>query len=459
MDNSYPTRWQKKTIWTSLTGLALVVLVCIVVGTIWVLSKTLGFLQPILIPFAIAAVLAYLLEPVVAYLVRKGLTRMRAVLVVFAAFLVLSLVIVITVVPPMYRQGAAAARNMPGYLNKAEVRLEKWAEYYDNFFDRIPVKINLGPSISNGGIAAESETSPSDSDTEAQAETEPDPDAANASEATGESANEAPPENKKLLGPFDKDHVAAFLQTQLPKLQEQIPVVLGKLGTFVTGSIGGFLGMFGFLLGMIIVPLYLFFFLLEAPAIAASWSGYLPLKESRFKEELVSCLTEINGYLIAFFRGQLLVSLIDGALTAIALLIMGLDFALLIGLLVAVLGLIPYLGIILSLLPALAIALVQFGNWQGPLIVIAIFIVVQNLDGIFIAPKIVGDSVGLHPLTVIISVLGWSFLIGGLLGAILAVPLTATLKVLLRRYVWEKRILRSGEMSQGPAPAPTPTPT
>ena len=55
-----------------------------------------------------------------------------------------------------------------------------------------------------------------------------------------------------------------------------------------------------------------------------------------------------------------------------------------------------------------------------------------------IAPKIVGESVGLHPLTVIISVLGWSLVLGGLLGALLAVPLTATLKVLLKRYFWDR---------------------
>jgi predicted PurR-regulated permease PerM len=72
--------------------------------------------------------------------------------------------------------------------------------------------------------------------------------------------------------------------------------------------------------------------------------------------------------------------------------------------------------------------------------VTGIFVVVQQIDGLFITPKIVGESVGLHPMTVIVSVFMWSLLMGGLLGAILAVPLTATLKVLLKRYVWEKRL-------------------
>jgi len=67
-------------------------------------------------------------------------------------------------------------------------------------------------------------------------------------------------------------------------------------------------------------------------------------------------------------------------------------------------------------------------------------LIAHNLDGIFISPKIIGNSVGLHPMTIIISVFAWTILLGGLLGALLAVPLTATLKVLLRRYFWDRPV-------------------
>jgi len=115
-----------------------------------------------------------------------------------------------------------------------------------------------------------------------------------------------------------------------------------------------------------------------------------------------------------------------------------LKFALLIGLLVAILQLIPYLGILLCWIPAALIALAQWGDWKHVLIVSIIFLIVSNLDGFFIAPYIVGESVGLHPVTIIVSVLGWSLLIGGLLGALMAVPLTATVKVFLKRYIWRR---------------------
>jgi predicted PurR-regulated permease PerM len=221
-------------------------------------------------------------------------------------------------------------------------------------------------------------------------------------------------------------------------VQQKIPDLAVESGRFLQRSLGGFLGVFGLLLSMILVPIFLFFFLKDSSSIAENWSRYLPLRASPLKNEIVSLVSEINSYLISFFRGQLIVSLIDGFLIAIALLVMGLDFAILIGLMVGVLGLIPYLGMMICYVPAVIIAAAQFGDWTHPLIVTVIFILANNIDGIFIAPKIVGESVGLHPLTVIVSVLAWSLILGGLLGALLAVPLTATIKVLLKRYFWDR---------------------
>ncbi|MEO6053737.1 MAG: AI-2E family transporter, partial [Chthoniobacterales bacterium] len=159
------------------------------------------------------------------------------------------------------------------------------------------------------------------------------------------------------------------------------------------------------------------------------------------KKEVVSLLNEVNHYLINFFRGQLLVSMIDGGLLAIALLIVRVDFAVLIGLAVGILGLIPYAGVIIVWIPAILITIFQFGDWTHPMIVTLIFLAVYKFDSFVLSPRIVGESVGLHPLTVIISVLAWSLILGGLLGALLAVPLTATIKVVLKRYFWDRRHL------------------
>jgi predicted PurR-regulated permease PerM len=163
------------------------------------------------------------------------------------------------------------------------------------------------------------------------------------------------------------------------------------------------------------------------------------MRPSPLKDEIADALLEINSYIIAYFRGQLLVCLVDGTLIGSILTLYGLNFAPLIGLLVVILTMIPYIGIVICWVPAVLIAAFQFGDWTHPIVVTIIFIVVQNLEGMFYAPKIVGQSVGLHPMTVIVSIFVWGLLIGGLLGPILAVPLTATIKVLLTRYVWGPR--------------------
>jgi predicted PurR-regulated permease PerM len=196
----------------------------------------------------------------------------------------------------------------------------------------------------------------------------------------------------------------------------------------------------GFLLSLIMVPIYLFFLLKERPRIEKRWKDYLPLRASPLKDEIAAALSEINNYTTAYFRGQLLVCLVDGTLIGSILTLYGLNFAPLIGLLVVILTMIPYIGIVICWAPAVLIAAFQWGDWTHPLIVTVIFIVVQNLEGMFYAPRIVGKSVGLHPMTVIVSIFVWGLLIGGLLGPILAVPLTATIKVLLTRYVWGPRL-------------------
>ena len=238
----------------------------------------------------------------------------------------------------------------------------------------------------------------------------------------------------------DRQRIQAWVQRQLPNFERQLPYISEKIWALLKQSIGGFLGVTGFLLSLVMVPIYLFFLLKESPAIERRWREYLPLRDSRLKNEVATVLSQINNYIIAYFRGQLLVCLIDGTLIGIALYLTGLNFAPLIGLLVVILTMIPYVGIILCWIPAVLIAAGQWGDWTHPLIVTGVFVVVQNLEAIFIAPRIVGSSVGLHPVTVIVSIFIWGLLIGGLLGPILAVPLTATVKVLLARYVWGPRL-------------------
>ena len=111
----YPTPWQRKTMWASLTALFVVVLVVIVSTVVWVSANLIAFLQPILIPVAIAVILAYFLDPVVTYLARRGFGRTKAVLLIFAiAFFAIG-GLVAWIVPMISVQSASLARQLPTF--------------------------------------------------------------------------------------------------------------------------------------------------------------------------------------------------------------------------------------------------------------------------------------------------------------------------------------------------------
>src|SRR5204862_2267903 len=174
----------------------------------------------------------------------------------------------------------------------------------------------------------------------------------------------------------ERQRIQAYVEKQMPNLQQAFPTLLEKFWDIVKKSIGGFLGVTGFLLSLILVPIYLFFLLNERPRIQQHWREYLPLRASPLRDEVAELLSEINSYVTACFRGQLLVCLVDGILIGTTLTIFpGLNFAPVIGALVVVLTMIPYIGIIICWVPAVLIAAFQWGDWTHPLIVTGIFII------------------------------------------------------------------------------------
>jgi len=405
-----PTAFQLSALWTAITALSITIIGALAIGLIYLATNVMAFLQPILVPFAVAGVLAYLLEPGVEWLERRGLNRQRSVLLAFAVFTLAIGGLGWWIVVKLDDTDLHLADRVPVYYAKAQKAVIGFSAKIEKDYD-----IKLLPH-------AETKVTP----------------------AVTPGAQLPLPTAKEGDG-FDADFQALlrgdWMKTNLPKLP-------GIVWTFLRSSVGGFLGVFGFMLSFIIVPLYLYYFLIESAKIQQQWSDYLPLRASAFKDEVVSCLNEINSYLVAFFRGQLFVSVINGIATGIGLVIAGLDFGLIIGLALCVAGIIPYLGIALCWIPAVIIASVQGGSalipadpwWVMPLVVTGVFALVQQIDALFITPRIVGEAVGLHPMTVIVSVFVWGLLLGGLLGAILAVPLTASVKVLFQRYVWRARI-------------------
>jgi predicted PurR-regulated permease PerM len=211
------------------------------------------------------------------------------------------------------------------------------------------------------------------------------------------------------------------------------------VGTWLLEQLQHVVSFAGFLIGFVMVPVFTFYFLQEKKGIQEGWTNYLPVHESRFKQELVFVLNSINDYLIVFFRGQVLIALCNAVLLTIGFFSIGLNYAVLFGVLAGVLGIVPYLGTILTIIPAMTVAAVQFRDWLHPLEVVAVYCLVHMVEGFVVSPKIMGDRVGLHPLTIIVAVLVGTTLLGGILGGILAIPLTAALRVVMFRYIWKKQ--------------------
>ena len=415
--------------WASLTAIFVVVLFVIVGTVVWLGANVVAFLQPILIPVAIGVILAYLFDPLVTYLAKRGFGRTKGVLLIFAIVFLALGGLLAWIVPLISLQSASLARQLPHFTVQVRDRVVDLMFRYENTFG---LGEKYGKTGASTGIVNWLLATPSPSPGNPSPSPIP--------TATGTPVvSEATPAPTKISS-ADRQRIQDWVQKQLPVVEKQLPDLISKLWSLVKRSVGGFLGVTGFLLSLVMVPIYAFFLLKERPAIERRWKEYIPLRNSPLKDEVASTLSQINSYVIAYFRGQLLVCLVDGLLIGTALTIYGVNFGPLIGLVVIPMTMLPYLGIILCWIPACLIAAAQWGDWWHPFWVTIIFLAVQNLEGLFYAPRIVGNSVGLHPMTVIVSIFVWGLLIGGLLGPLLAIPLTATIKVLLARYVWGRRL-------------------
>ena len=208
------------------------------------------------------------------------------------------------------------------------------------------------------------------------------------------------------------------------------------VSSWLLGHLSRILSLGSFIVGILLVPVYTYYFLVEREAITLRWKNYVPLWESKAKEEAIWFLNTVSESMVVFFRGQVLVALCEGTLLTIGFLFIGMKYAFLIGAVAGIFSIIPYLGIALSIIPAVLLALAQFGTWTEPLLVVTVYVAVHLFDGYIVFPKIIGDRVGMHPAIIIVAVLIGATLMGGILGAILAIPVTAVLRALMFRYVW-----------------------
>jgi predicted PurR-regulated permease PerM len=415
----FPTPFQIRTLWNAATGVSLLILGLLIVGLIWLMGKVFGFLQPVLIPVIVAGIVAYVMDPLVRRLERWNFSRLKAVIMVYAIMLLGAMLLTLAILP-----GVNQARSMVAQqLNARATSAKTDKEANESLLRQISSFLRQQQKEQEG-------------------------------KPIGWLLTQTQDDGKKIIRPHTpdpKESLDFFWETRAGRMLYDYK---GQIWQWTTVGTSKVMAILGFSLGLVMVPVYLFFFLKDSASIQQHWHDYVPLKASRFKSELVDTLQEINGYLISFFRGQVLVAFIDGILVGIALTFYGLPYGFLIGIFMALLGVIPYIGNILCLIPACIIgwfhakagALWGLDPMSYTIGVVLIFVVVQQINSLVTAPKIVGDSVGLHPMTVIFSMLFWTVILGGFVGALLAVPLTAAVKVIFRRFIWERKIKETEEM-------------
>jgi predicted PurR-regulated permease PerM len=226
----------------------------------------------------------------------------------------------------------------------------------------------------------------------------------------------------------------------LSEIQASIGNLVGQgtawIGSFLQGLWSGGQALLGVFSLLVVTPVVAFYLLVDWDRMVRTVDTWLPVRQ---RDTIREIARDIDGAIAGFVRGQASVCLILGTFYAVSLWMIDLNFGALIGMSAGLLSFIPYVGSLTGLLLSVGVAIVQF--WPNPTWIFAtlgIFVFGQFVEGNILSPKLVGASVGLHPVWLMFALLAFGSLFG-FVGLLLAVPLAAALGVIaryaLRRYL------------------------
>ncbi len=235
-----------------------------------------------------------------------------------------------------------------------------------------------------------------------------------------------------IAGP-GQQWVRDLLGSRASSIQSQIGPLMSQgaswLGSFIPTIWSGGQALISVFSLLLVTPVVAFYMLVDWDKMLIKIDTWLP---RRNRETLRQLASEVDRAVAGFIRGQALVCIILGTIYAIGLSIVGLNFGLLIGLVAGIISFIPFVGSLVGLLIAMGVALVQFGtDWIMLGAVLVVFGVGQFIEGNILSPKLVGRSVGLHPVWLMFSLFAFGYLMG-FFGMMVAVPLAAAIGVLVR---------------------------
>lgn len=314
-------------------------------------------LSPILAPFFVAILLAYLGTPLVDYLVQKGLSRSLAMISFFAVLLLFFLIMLLLILPHLEKQITGLMNSLP--------ELIQWSQ--ENVLHRLGTILGL------------------------------------------------------QVDSLDLDvmrQVVVNNAQSIKGLTSRLLSGLSHAGQFVLTFVGY----------VCLIPVVTFYLLKDWHVVLTKVHTLIPIA---YQHTVVKLARECDEVLAEFLRGQLTLMLALSVLYGLGLWIVGLEFALLIGLLAGVLSFVPYLGFIVGIGIAGITGFMQFHDAYHLLYIVLVFGVVQVLESVLLSPLLIGDRVGLHPVMVIFATIAGGQLFG-FTGVLLALPVAAVLVVLLR---------------------------
>ncbi|MCH8538084.1 MAG: AI-2E family transporter [Alkalimonas sp.] len=311
---------------------------------VWGLVFVLSFFFNLILPLAVAGILALILYPVVDYLEHRArMSRIFATSLIVLLFILLISGAMLFLIPAMYREVMYFIMAIPGFIEGSE-------SYMISRFPKITRM--LMERMEDGSM-------------------------------------------EKLL----------------PAIENT-----GKTITAYAGAV----------LVLTIVPILLFFALLSGDRLRAQAKGIASVFSAKTQRKIMYFIDVFVGQVLGFFQGQLVIAVLMGVMLAIGFTVIGLKGAIFIGLVLGLLNIVPFLGILIGLLVVMPLAYFQTeGGLQLLGLSLLVFVIVQLVESWLLTPKIMANRSGLHPALVVISVMFWGIALDGVIGMILAVPLTA----------------------------------
>jgi len=231
-------------------------------------------------------------------------------------------------------------------------------------------------------------------------------------------------ERFEIQVPQDWNQMSQFL---MEKARTISPNVAAPLKALISSLFKSVFSVVGTVVHVVLVPIIAYYLLVEFQDIRSSISDLIP---PYVREPVMGKLQEIDKVLSAFVRGQLTIALILAVLYSVGFLIIGIDLALVLGILSGLLWIVPYLGTLFALVSGSAMAIAKYGDFVHVLYVVGWVCIVQLTEAYLLTPKIVGKAVGLHPVVYILALIVGANLFG-FIGLLIAIPLTAIAKVFL----------------------------